>query len=211
MSEDHRDQYYWRAKKDQFRSRAAYKLEFLIDRYGIVKDGQTILEIGSSPGGWTQVLVDRSCRVLAVDMQPMDEIPDVTFLKLNILRENALDRIKDGMVRSGIQKFDAVLSDAMAKTSGIRSSDHAASVMIGESVMRIATETLRKGGNAVVKQFQGDMTADFIRRWGKYFRDHRITKPPASRKESSEIYIIFYGLATEATDKNMHDPGSDLA
>jgi len=205
MSSDHRDQYYWRAKRDQFRSRAAYKLEFLIDRYGIIKDGQTVLEIGSSPGGWTQVLVDRGCRVVAVDIQPMDEIPGVIFLKLNILREDAAERIREEMARSLIQKFDVVLSDAMAKTSGIRSSDHAASVMIGNAVMKIATDTLRRGGIAVVKQFQGDMTGDFIKNWGHYFRDHKITKPPASRKESSEVYIIFYGFSGREPENGAQD------
>ncbi|WP_297215975.1 RlmE family RNA methyltransferase [Thermoplasma sp.] len=195
MTGDHRDQYYWKAKKDQFRSRAAYKLEFLIDRYGIIKNGQSVLEIGSSPGGWTQVLVERSCHVLSVDIQPMQEIPGVKFLKLNILREDAPERIREAMTDSGIEAFDTVLSDAMSKTSGIKSSDHASSVVIGDAVMKIAVETLRRGGTAVLKQFQGDMTNDFIRRWGQYFRDHKITKPPASRKESSEIYIIFYGFS----------------
>uniref|UniRef100_UPI00017EE9DC Ribosomal RNA large subunit methyltransferase J n=1 Tax=Thermoplasma volcanium TaxID=50339 RepID=UPI00017EE9DC len=188
----------------QLRSRAAFKLEFLLDRYRVVRKGDAVIEIGSSPGGWTQVLNSLARKIISIDLQEMEEIAGVRFIRCDIFKETIFDDIDRALREEGIEKVDDVVSDAMAKVSGIPSRDHAVSYQIGQRVMEIAVRYLRNGGNVLLKQFQGDMTNDFIAIWRKNFSSYKISKPPASRGSSSEIYIMFFGFKAEGHHHHHH-------
>ncbi len=124
----------------------------------------------------------------------MDEIPGVHFIKANILRPEVESDIRAFLMNSGRQFFQAIISDAMSKTTGHHDIDHSASCMIGERVMQLSQVFLAENGNALLKQFQGDMTQGFKRKWERYFDSSKIVKPKASRDSSSEIYILFKGF-----------------
>jgi 23S rRNA (uridine2552-2'-O)-methyltransferase len=124
----------------------------------------------------------------------MEEIPGVHFIRANILRPEVNSEIGAFLTNSGRQFFQAIISDAMSRTTGHHDLDHSASCLIGERVMQLCLVFLSENGNAVLKQFQGDMTQGFKRSWEKYFDSSKIVKPKASRDTSSEIYILFKGF-----------------
>ncbi|MGC8609545.1 MAG: SAM-dependent methyltransferase [Thermoplasmata archaeon] len=189
-----RDSYYWKAKSENYRSRASYKLLFLDDKFHLLRKDSTVLEIGSSPGGWSQIIRDYTDKIVSVDIEPMIPVEGVTFIKMNIFNDSIRDRLSEWLKTVGSDGFDTVLSDAMGKTSGDSSRDHGISYEICERVMKISIPFLHRNGDIVVKQFQGDMTNMFIHEWLQYFREYRITKPPSSRERSREIYILFRGF-----------------
>lgn len=194
---DRRDTYYHRARESGFRSRASYKILEMQEKFGILKEGDLVLEIGASPGGWTQVIQEITGEpVVAVDIVKMDPIPGVIFVRGNLYDptlENTLEEILSDLKREG---FDAILSDAMVKTSGDVNIDHSSSYLVCKRVMELAERLLDKGGNVVVKQFQGDLTGQFFSEWGKKYRFKKKTTPRASRSGSREIYVIFEGKKT---------------
>ena len=191
MSE-HRDKYYYRAKKERFNSRAAYKLLEISRKFGIPREGDHDLEIGSSPGGWTQVITEITGQeVFCVDKNSMKKVPGAIFLRGDITRPEFLDELRETMSSRGVQSFDGILSDAMSQTTGNTSIDHASSYLICQSVMSLSADFLREHGYVVVKHFQGDLTKTFFSEWGKRFTFSKITTVSASRKGSKEIYIIF--------------------
>ncbi|WP_393971063.1 RlmE family RNA methyltransferase [Oxyplasma meridianum] len=191
---ERKDTYYYRAKSENYASRAAYKLKELQRKFGIIGPGEHVLEIGSSPGGWTKYIAEVTGKsVVAVDISPMKYMDNVIFLKADIMGDQLIDRIRDTLKVLGKESFQAVLSDAMVKTSGNGSIDHSASYMIGNRVMEIANIFLSTGGSCVFKHFQGDMTQDLFRKWKDSYRFSRITNTRASRHGSREIYMIFKG------------------
>jgi 23S rRNA (uridine2552-2'-O)-methyltransferase len=191
---DRKDTYYYRAKSENYASRAAYKLKELHGKFGIIGPGEYVLEIGSSPGGWTKYIAEITGKpVVALDISPMKYMDNVIFLKEDIMTDHALDRIRDALTGMGMESFQSVLSDAMVKTSGNGSIDHSASYVLGNRVMEIANVFLSPGGSCVFKHFQGDMTQDLFRKWKDYYRFSRITNTRASRHGSREIYMIFKG------------------
>lgn len=191
---DRKDAYYYRAKSENYASRAAYKLKELHGKFGIMGPGEYVLEIGSSPGGWTKYIAEVTGKpVVAVDISPMKYMDNVIFLKEDIMADHVLERIRDTLIGMGNEGFQSVLSDAMVKTSGNGSIDHSASYVIGNRVMEIADVFLSPGGTCVFKHFQGDMTQDLFRKWKDSYRFSRITNTRASRHGSREIYMIFKG------------------
>lgn len=192
---DHRDSYYYLAKKERYRSRAAFKLLELQTKFNLLAEGQNILEIGASPGGWTQIAtsITRS-KVISVDINRMDPLDDVIFIRGRVGDKSLSQRIRDEMERQNIEAFDGILSDAMTRTSGNRDIDHSSSYLICGEVMALADTFLGEGGFVVVKQFQGDLTAQFVNSWRKRFSFSKITRVAASRESSSEIYIVFQGF-----------------
>ena len=191
MSE-HRDKYYYRAKKERFNSRAAYKLLEISRKFGIPREGDHDLEIGSSPGGWTQVITEISGQeVFCVDKNSMKKVPGAIFLRGDITRPEFLDELRETMSLRGVRSFDGILSDAMSQTTGNTSIDHSSSYLICQSVLSLSADFLREHGYVVVKQFQGDLTKTFFSEWGKRFTFSKITTVSASRKGSKEIYMIF--------------------
>ena len=192
---DRRDKFYYLAKKERYRSRAAFKLLELQTKYGFLKEGQNILEIGSSPGGWSQIVTSiTGSIVFSVDIDKMDPLENNVFIRGRVGDKALKVRIKDEMDKLGIEAFDGILSDAMSKTSGNQDIDHSSSYLICQEVMALAETLLKPDGFVLVKQFQGDLTVKFVNQWKKYFVFSKITKVAASREGSKEIYIIFQYL-----------------
>ena len=192
---DRRDKFYYLAKKERYRSRAAFKLLELQTKYSFLKEGQNILEIGSSPGGWSQIVTSiTGSIVFSVDIDKMDPLENNVFIRGRVGDKALKVRIKDEMDKLGIEAFDGILSDAMSKTSGNQDIDHSSSYLICQEVMALAETLLKPDGFVLVKQFQGDLTVKFVNQWKKYFGFSKITKVAASREGSKEIYIIFQYL-----------------
>ncbi len=186
-----KDKYYNKARAVGYRSRAAYKLLEIDNKFDILERAHNILELGASPGGWTDILLSREPDyLLSVDMliQKSDEYPYA--IRGDIRREDAWERIADFLQG---REMDLILSDAMSHTSGQHDRDHASSVEICRAIVDYGTDVLRIGGNMLMKQFQGQYTEEFIRDYKPRFKRNYITKPKASRDSSSEIYIIFAG------------------
>ena len=186
--EKRKDIYYKRAKKQGYGSRAAYKLIEIDRKFPILFSRMRVLEIGSSPGGWTDVIMERNPEMLVcVDLTAPKNITFPINIRGDILREDTWNRIREAYPNG----FDLFLSDAMAHTTGQHDRDHALSVEICRSVMDHCEAFLLEEGTVLLKQFQGDMTKEFIDSFRGKFKKVYITKPASSRSESSEIYIIF--------------------
>ncbi|WP_337860275.1 RlmE family RNA methyltransferase [Ferroplasma sp.] len=189
---ERKDTYYKKARKENYRSRASFKLLEIQSKFNIIYQNDHVLEFGSSPGGWTQVVQQFTEEpVIAVDITPMDPIKDVVFIKGDINNPGLKEKIIVAMNSLGINAISTVLSDAMVKTSGNYDRDHYNSYLLCDSVMRISIDLLSSGGNVVLKQFQGDSTIEFVDKWKNNFHFYKVTKPKASRQHSREVYIIF--------------------
>lgn len=196
-----KDAFYNRAKQEGMRSRASYKLIEMQEKFGILNEGDMVLEIGASPGGWTQVIRSiTTMPVVAVDTEKMEPVDGVFFIRANIQDPRIEDMILDGLRKTGSESFSAILSDAMVKTSGDRNIDHSSSFLLCRKVMELAETFLPVGGTVVVKQFQGDMTDSFFNQWKKKYRFGKKTATKASRPGSREIYLIFAGKKSGPMD-----------
>ncbi len=195
-----KDHYYYLAKKKGYRSRASFKLMQINERYHIIKRGFYVLDLGSSPGGWSQValeLVGKSGKVVGVDIKPM-HIKNVEFIRGNVFDDNIIERIKEK-----IESFDAVISDMSPKISGIKSMDHARSMELAERTFYIGSNMLKEGGNMVVKVFQGNMLNNFVKKLRNDFEMVKLHKPRASSLKSSEIYVICKRFKFFKTPRNL--------
>jgi len=189
---DRKDKYYIKAKKEQYRSRAAFKLIEIEKKYNIINKNDYVLEFGSSPGGWTQIIKEyNDMPVVSVDLNRMAPLDNVIFIQGDITDKSLNNKIKEIMVSANIKFFNAILSDAMVKTSGNIELDHYRSYNLCENVMESSIDLLSKNGNMLLKQFQGDMTNEFVNKWKNNFSFYKITKPHASRAHSKEVYILF--------------------
>ncbi len=191
---DHKDKYYYKAKREKFYSRAAYKLLEMQNKFNLIHNGDAILEIGSSPGGWTQIITDMTGRdTFCIDRKSMRNIPGSIFIRGDVSEGGTLSALREVMASRGVARFDGILSDAMSQTTGTIGIDHSSSYLICKSVMDLAKDFLKIGGYVVVKQFQGDLTQQFFTGWSKEFSFSKITTVSATRKGSREIYIVFKG------------------
>lgn len=193
--ERRRDPYYRAAQSEGLRSRAAFKLEHLLDRYPILRGGDRVLDLGAAPGGWSIVAADRVGRrgeVLAVDPREVDPIEGVRFVRGTVGSPGLADRL-------GRDKFDAVLSDMSPRISGAYATDHARSVALVRSAFELAQRVLAPGGSFVAKVFAGEMLEELDADLAPAFRRWVRTKPPASRERSSELYLIGLGYQAKAS------------
>lgn len=186
---DRRDYYYWQAKKMGYRSRASFKLIQMNKTFKLIKEGDWVLDLGASPGGWSQIAVELGARVVALDINPMEPIEGVEFIRGDITKDETLDEIKS--IR---RYYDVVLSDASPKISGKWTIDHLLSIDLARSAFRIAREVLKEGGNFVVKVFQGEETQNLFNEFKPFFRFKKFHSPKASRKQSAEIYFVGKGF-----------------
>ncbi len=192
VHERKRDGYYKQAKKSGYRSRSAYKLKQINDRYDLISNGDTVIDLGCAPGGWLQVvkeLVGPRGTVLGVDIQCIEPLNDVTLIRGDITKPETVKKIL-----SKVAEVHVVVSDMSPNITGHYSMDHARSVDLAERALEVAKKTLRKEGNFVVKVFEGDLFKDYFDKVRSSFEFTKAHSPKASRKQSSEIYVIGKGF-----------------
>ncbi len=185
------DPYVAEAKKQGFRSRAAFKLLQLDERFHFLKPGARVVDLGAAPGGWTQVageivLKNGKGKVIGIDILEMEPIPGAEILHLDFMSEEAPERLKallDG-------DADVVLSDMAASATGHQQTDHLKIMALAETAYAFAAEVLAPGGTFIAKVLQGGATGDLLKELKRDFEEVRHVKPAASRKDSAEIYVV---------------------
>ena len=191
------DPYVRRAKAENYRSRAAYKLLELDEKFGLLKGAKAVIDLGIAPGGWSQVVRRRSAqaKVVGIDLLPTDPIEGVAILQMDFMDESAPNRLKNELGGPA----DLVLSDMAANTVGHQQTDHLRTMALVEAGLLFATEVLRPGGAYVAKVLAGGADNQLVAEMKRHFATVKHAKPPASRKDSSEWYVIaqgFKGLAS---------------
>jgi 23S rRNA (uridine2552-2'-O)-methyltransferase len=187
------DPYVREAKTKGYRSRAAFKLIELDARFHFLRKGARILDLGAAPGGWTQVAVARAGetgRVVAADILAMEPIAGATVLQADLRDADAPALLKAALGGPA----DLVLTDMAAPTTGHRATDHLRTTALFEAALDVAEHVLRPGGIFVGKVFQGGASGDMLARIKKSFADVKHVKPPASRAESVELYLVATGF-----------------
>ncbi len=193
------DPYVAQAKKEGLRSRAAFKLIEMDDRYGLLKPGQKILDLGAAPGGWSQVAIKKvgsKGKVVGIDLLDIDPIPGVDFTVMDFLDEDAPDRLK--VMLGGLA--DGVMSDMAANTTGHKKTDHLKIVALAELAIHFATEVLAMGGFFVAKVLQGGTEHELLSQLKRDFKTVRHVKPEASRAGSAELYVLATGFRGRRDD-----------
>ena len=185
------DPYVRAAKEQGWRSRAAFKLIELDDRFRLIGKGAKVVDLGTAPGGWTQVAVKRGAAVVAgVDLLPMDPVPGATVL-LGDFTDDAMPGQLAALLGG---KADLVLSDMAPNTTGHNATDHLRIMGLAELALHFALEMLAEGGGFVAKVFQGGSERAMLEQMKRSFASVRHAKPPSSRKESSELYVVATGF-----------------
>jgi 23S rRNA (uridine2552-2'-O)-methyltransferase len=195
------DPYVAQAKRDGFRSRAAYKLKEIDDKYKLLKSGLSVIDLGAAPGGWSQIAArkvgaaDGKGRVVAMDLLEMPEIPGVTFAQLDFLADNASEQLR-AMLGGGA---DIVMSDMAPNTTGHRKTDQLRILGLVEGAAAFAVEVLNPGGAFLAKVFQSGADASLLAELKQDFATIRHVKPAASRQDSSERYLLATGFRGRST------------
>ena len=187
------DPYVKRAKAEGYRSRAAYKLLELDEKYGLLKGVKAVVDLGIAPGGWSQVVRRRSplARVAGIDLLPTDPIDGVAILQMDFMDEEAPARLKEAL---GVDHADLVMSDMAANTVGHPQTDHLRTMALVEAGLEFAAEVLRPGGAYVAKVLAGGADNNLVAALKRHFATVKHAKPPSSRKDSSEWYVIAQGF-----------------
>jgi 23S rRNA (uridine2552-2'-O)-methyltransferase len=188
------DPYVKQAQKDGYRSRSAYKLIELNERDRLLKPGMRVMDLGSAPGGWSQVAarsVGSKGRVLATDILPMDRITNVDFIQGDFTEDVVVEKIFEWLDGA---KFDLIISDIAPNISGIDSADQAACMYFLELALDTVRKALKPGANFVAKMFQGEGSDAYLKELRKSFVKVSIRKPAASRPKSREVYIVARGF-----------------
>ena len=182
-----RDPYVIRAQEEGYRARAAFKLKEIDEKFKILKRGARVVDLGSAPGGWLQVVVEKGAsKVVGIDLLPIDVMANVTIFQADISEPGMTDKL---MAALG-EKPTLVLSDMAANTVGHKSTDHVRTVGLAEVAAQFAIENLAKGGYFVTKVFQGGAQKSLLDLLRENFEDVRHWKPPSSRAESPETFVI---------------------
>jgi 23S rRNA (uridine2552-2'-O)-methyltransferase len=184
------DPYVAAAKQQGWRSRAAFKLLELDERFRLIRRGARVVDLGAAPGGWTQVAVQRGARVVGVDLLAMDPVAGAVVLQGDFTEDSVQERLLSEL--GG--KADLVLSDMAPNTTGHVATDHLRIMALAEAAADFAIGTLAEGGGFVAKVFQGGAERVLLDRLKRQFASVRHAKPPASRKESSELYVVATGF-----------------
>jgi len=187
------DPYVARARREGFRSRAAYKLAEIDDKFRFLKAGARVVDLGAAPGGWSEIAARRvspSGRVVALDILEMKPIAGVDFLQLDFLDESAPAKLKE--LLGG--KADVVLSDMAANATGHRKTDHLRIMALAEAAALFAREVLAPGGAFLCKVLQGGTETSLLAELKRDFETVKHVKPPASRADSAELYLLARGF-----------------
>ncbi|MBC7801415.1 MAG: RlmE family RNA methyltransferase [Gemmatimonadaceae bacterium] len=191
LSRQLNDPYVRAAKEQGYRSRAAFKLIELDDRFHLITKGARIVDLGAAPGGWAQVAVKRgAATVVGVDLLPIDTVGGATFIQGDFMD----DAIPGELAALLGGKADVVLSDMAPNTTGHNATDHLRIMALADLALHFAIEMLEEGGSFVAKVFQGGSERAMLERMKRSFATVRHAKPPSSRKESSELYVVATGF-----------------
>ncbi len=198
------DPYVAASKREGYRSRAAYKLKEIDDRYHVLKSGQRVIDLGAAPGGWSQIAaakvksLEGKGQVVAIDYLGVEPIPGVEILELDFTADNAESELK-GRLRDG--GADIVLSDMAAPTIGHTKTDHLRIMGLAEAAAAFAIDVLSPGGAFLCKVFQGGTERDLLDMLKRNFAVVRHVKPPASRSDSAELYVLATGFKGKAREE----------
>ena len=198
MHEHVTDPYVRRAKHEGYRSRAAYKLIEMLERDKLVRPGMTVVDLGSAPGGWSQVLapmVGTKGYVIALDVLEMDPIEGVVFIRGDFSAAETLERLQNELAG---RRIDLVISDIAPNISGVSLVDQARSIGLAELALQFARDRLKPGGSFLVKTFQGSGIDEFRKQLTEVFSTVAVRKPKASRDRSSELYLLAKGRRASA-------------
>ncbi|HKM36851.1 MAG TPA: 23S rRNA (uridine(2552)-2'-O)-methyltransferase RlmE [Thiopseudomonas sp.] len=182
------------AQKDGYRSRASYKLLEIQEKDRILRPGMTVIDLGSAPGGWSQVtsrVIGDKGTLIASDILPMSAIADVTFIEGDFTEDRVFNEIMDAV---GNQPVDLVISDMAPNMSGVRTADQAAAMYLCELALDLATKVLRPGGDFLIKIFHGEGFDDYLRDVRTRFEKVQMRKPTSSRDRSREQYLLARGM-----------------
>ena len=209
------DPYVARAKREGLRSRAAFKLAEIDDKFRLLKPGAKVVDLGAAPGGWSQIAAKRvgagggegdtqanipgRGRVVAIDLLDMPAIPGVEFLHLDFLDPSAPDRLK--ALLGG--PADVVLSDMAANATGHRKTDHLRIMALAETATMFAREVLRPGGTFLCKVLQGGTESELLAGLKRDFANVKHVKPAASRSDSAELYVLALGFRRRGDDGSL--------
>ena len=193
LSEHFDDQYVKMAQQQGYRSRSAFKLVELQDKYDLVRSGMTVVDLGAAPGGWCQVatpLVGESGRVIGLDILEMEPVHGVDFIQGDFTQDEPLRELEAAL---GGQKVYLVLSDMAPNMSGMAAIDQAKAMYLAELALEFVKEHLKQGGDYVVKLFQGTDFDGYVREVRSLFEKVQVRKPKASRPRSKEVYLLARG------------------
>lgn len=185
-----RDTYVKRAVSEGYRSRASFKLIQIQDKYGLIQPGHRVVDLGAAPGGWCQVarnIVGSTGKIIAVDRLPMEGLAGIEFIEGDFAEQETVDRL---LATLGGEGADLVFSDMAPNFSGVKVSDQARSLELAELTLELAEQVLSPDGAMVVKCFEGAGIEGYRRRCRESFQKVSNYKPPASRKESREFYLV---------------------
>ncbi|WP_116807353.1 23S rRNA (uridine(2552)-2'-O)-methyltransferase RlmE [Steroidobacter cummioxidans] len=194
LQEHINDPYVKQAQKDGYRARSSYKLIELNDKDRLIRPGMLVMDLGSAPGGWSQVagkLVGQKGRVLATDILPMDSIVNVDFIQGDFTDEAVFNRILEALDGA---KPDLIISDIAPNITGIDSADQGTSMYLVELALDMVRRVLKPKGNFVVKVFQGTGSDAYLKDVRSSFEKVSVRKPKASRPRSREVYVVAKGF-----------------
>ncbi len=197
------DPYVEEAKRQGYRSRAAFKLLEIDDKYRLLKPGGIVVDLGAAPGGWTQVAVGRvkadagKGRVVAADLNEIEPVPGAEFIQLDLTDADAATLMRGAL--SGA-RVDLVMSDMAASSTGHRQTDHLRVLALAEAALDFAEEVLKPGGAYLAKVLQGGASGELLTRLRQNFAKIAHVKPKASRQDSSEVYVLAMGYRGSAAE-----------
>ena len=194
------DPYVRRAKAENYRSRAAYKLLELDEKFGLLRGVKSVIDLGIAPGGWSQVVRRRipQAKVVGIDLLPTDPIDGVAILQMDFMAEDAPDKLRAELGGPA----DLVMSDMAANTVGHQQTDHLRTMALVEAGLLFATEVLRPGGAYIAKVLAGGADNQLVAEMKTHFTTVKHAKPPASRKDSSEWYVVAQGFKGTLEDRS---------
>lgn len=185
------DPYVMKAQKEGYRSRAAYKLLEMNEKHQFLKPHMAVVDLGAAPGGWCQVALQKKCaKIVAIDLLDMDELPGVDFFQQDFMADEAPSLLRAKLDGAA----DVVLSDMAHNTTGHKYTDHLKIMALVEAAYDFATEILKPGGSFLAKTFQGGADSELLARMKIEFTQVKHLKPPASRADSSERYVLATGF-----------------
>lgn len=190
------DPYVAKAQMEGYRGRAAYKLIELNEKLDILHPNAMVVDLGAAPGGWCQVAAQKGCKVVGLDLLEMDPIENTTLLQMDFMDDDAPDQLRAAMreLNDGSEVADLVISDMAPNTIGHKNTDHIRIMALVELAYDFAKEVLKEDGTFIAKVRQGGTNNELLAMMKHDFKTTKHIKPPSSRKESSETYLIAQGF-----------------